>query len=247
MYNKIGGRIAGVFRASIADGDASSDVTVLRVEDGGFEGVADGKHYFVGSEKYLASKQIPVMRYYDDKYVQSNPGGTVLHIAVDGAEVFKLYLTYSISPSTLSVIHSLAASDTRIVIRTIDPNVNMDLISSILTNSFEGNFTLVRKPYGGADTEAHHNDESIIEGGILANGESAEAIFSTVKSCIFFSAFSKLNFGVSCAVFGLSVLVSLCFAGLGVIINVPSICVFSVQFLTVIPCVLAANVFINKE
>ena len=92
LYDRVGGRIAGAFRASTAEGDIPEDVTVIRVDDGGFEGYAGGRHYCVGSDAYLTAHGIQVMRYYDDKYIASNPGGVVLHIAVDGAEVFKLYL-----------------------------------------------------------------------------------------------------------------------------------------------------------
>lgn len=247
MYNMIGGRIAGVFRASTADGDVPEDVSVIGVEDGGFEGIAAGRRYCVGSDAYLASKGISVTRYYDDKYIASNPGGVVLHIAVDGAEVFKLYLTYSISPNTLSIINELSMSKTRIVLRTVDPNVNLDLISRILSSSFEGNLTLVRKPYDGTSAEDHQKDERIIDGGIIVNGENPEALLDTVSACRLFGAFSKFNFAVGIVVFAIAALFALLLGIIGAIIGWSSIYVFIVQVLSVLPCIIFANIYLNKD
>jgi hypothetical protein len=246
MYNKIGGRIAGAFRASTADGDTPAEVSVLKVEDGGFEGVAEGKHYYVGSDAYLTSKGISVMRYYDDKYIASNSGGIVLHIAVDGAEVFKLYLTYSISPTTLSVINELASSKTRIILRTIDPNVNLDLISRILSNSFDGNLTLIRKPYNGAVAEEEPKNECAIDGGIIVNGETPEAILETVRACRLFSAFSKFNLGAGVIVFAIGALLAFFLGIIGAVVGMPSIYVFIFQMLSIIPSIFFASIYLNK-
>ena len=246
MYNKIGGRIAGAFRASTADGDAPEEVTVLRVEDGGFEGFAAGRHYCVGSDAYLTSKGISVMRYYDDKYIASNPGGVVLHIAVDGAEVFKLYLTYSISPNNLSLINELAASKTRIIMRTVDPNVNLDLITRILAGSFDGNLTLIRKRYDEGCVDESCSDEASIDGGIIVNGDSSEAILDTVRACRLFCAFAKLNFTAGIAVFGIGSLFALFLGIIGAIVALPSFYVFIFQMISILPSIFFAHIYLNK-
>lgn len=246
MYNKIGGRIAGAFRASTSDGDTPAEVTVLRVEDGGFEGMAEGRHYCVGSDAYLTSKGVSVMRYYDDKYIASNPGGVVLHIAVDGTAVFKLYLTYSISPSNLSLINELSATKTRIIMRTIDPNVNLDLISRILSSSFDGNLTLIRKPYDGNSAEDNHKADGLVDGGVIVNGDSTEAILDTVRACRLFSAFSKLNFTAGIVVFAIGALFALFLGIIGAIVNLPSVYIFIFQIISVLPSVFFANIYLNK-
>ncbi len=246
MYNKIGGRIAGAFRASTADGDTPSEVSVIKVEDGGFEGVAEGRRYYVGSDAYLTSKGISVMRYYDDKYIASNPGGVVLHIAVDDAEVFKLYLTYSISPSTLSVINELAATRTRIILRTIDPNVNLDLVTRLLSSAFDGNLTLIRKPYGESSAEDNCRKEGAIDGGIVVNGDAPEAILEIVRACRLFSAFSKFNFGAGAIVFGIGALLSLFLGFIGAVIGMPSIYVFIFQMASILPSIFFASIYLNK-
>lgn len=246
MYNMIGGRIAGAFRASTADGEIPSDVSVIRVDDGGFEGMAEGRYYCVGSDTYLASKGIAVTRYYDDKYIESNPGGVVLHIAVDGAEVFKLYLTYNISQSTLSIINQLASLRTRIVLRTIDPNVNLDLISRILSDSFGGNLTLVRKPYSEESSNDCHKNEGLIDGGIIVNGDAPAAILSTVSACGYYSAFSKLNFGAGIVTFAVGVVLAFILGIFGLIVDLPSICIFIFQIISILPSIFFASVYLNK-
>jgi hypothetical protein len=244
LYDRIGGRIAGVFRASTAEGDIPEDVTVIHVEDGGFEGIAGGRQYTVGSDAYLTSKGIAVMRYYDDKYIASNPGGVVLHIAVDGIEVFKLYLTYRISDSMLSVINELSLAKTRIVMRTVDPNINLELISRILTSTFDGKLTLVRKPYDAA-SEAPAEDDGTIEGGVLVNGENPESILDVVKACKLFGIYSKLSVNVSIVLFAVGVLLSVFLGVVGALAGMSSLYIVLFQILSVVPSFILANLLLK--
>ncbi len=244
LYDRIGGRIAGVFRASTSEGDIPEDVTVIHVEDGGFEGIAGGRQYTVGSDAYLTSKGIAVMRYYDDKYIASNPGGVVLHIAVDGIEVFKLYLTYRISDSMLSVINELSLAKTRIVMRTVDPNINLELISRILTSTFDGKLTLVRKPYGAA-YEAPAEDDGTIEGGVLVNGENPESILDVVKACKLFGIYSKLSVNVSIVLFAVGVLLSVFLGVVGALAGMSSLYIVLFQILSVVPSFILANLLLK--
>ncbi len=244
LYDRIGGRIAGAFRASTAEGDIPQDVTVLRVEDGGFEGIAGGRMYTVGSDAYLTSKGVSVMRYYDDKYIASNPGGVVLHIAVDGVEVFKLYLTYRISDSMLSVINELSLAKTRIIMRTIDPNINLELISRILTSTFDGKLTLVRKPYNESELPASE-EESVVEGGVLVNGENPESILDVVKACRLFGAYSKLNVNISIILFAVGVLLSVFLGVIGALTGISSLYIVLFQILSVVPSFILANLLLK--
>jgi hypothetical protein len=244
LYDRVGGRIAGAFRASTAEGDIPEDVTVIRVDDGGFEGYADGRHYCVGSDAYLTAHGIQVMRYYDDKYIASNPGGVVLHIAVDGAEVFKLYLTYRISDSILSVINELSLANTRIVMRTIDPNINIDLISRILTSTFDGNLTLVRKPYNENSVAVIESDESV-DGGVLVNGENPESILDIVSACKRYGIFSKMNATINLALFAVGVLLSLFLGFIGALAGISSLYIVLFQIFTVIPSIVFANLLLK--
>lgn len=245
LYDRVGGRIAGAFRASTAEGDIPTDVSVISVDDGGFEGIAGGRYYTVGSDAYLTSKGISVMRYYDDKYIASNPGGVVLHIAVDGAEVFKLYLTYRISDSMLSVINELSLAKTRIVMRTIDPNINLDLILRILTSTFDGKLTLVRKPYDETAEPETVKDESTVEGGVLVNGENTEAILDVVKACKLYGAYSKLNFNVSVVLLAAGALLSVFLGIIGALVGISSLYIVLFQILSVVPSFILANLLLK--
>ncbi len=246
LYDRIGGRIAGAFRASTSEGDIPEDVMVQRVDDGGFIGIADGRQYIVGSDAYLTSLGIPVMRYYDDKYIASNPGGVVLHIAVDGAEVFKLYLTYRIPDSMLMVLGELPATKSRIIIRTIDPNINLDLVTRILSSGFDGKLTLIRKPYTENAEPALFEGASTVEGGIAVNGESPEAIIEAVRACRIFSSFTKLNFNVSMILFGIGVLLSVCLGIVGALVGLSSMLIFLFQAFTVAPGFILVHLTLGK-
>lgn len=245
LYDRIGGRIASAFRDSTAEGDIPTDISVVSVDDGGFEGYADGRYYTVGSDAYLTSKGISVMRYYDDKYIASNPGGVVLHIAVDGTEVFKLYLTYRISDNMLSVINELALAKTRIVMRTVDPNINLDLILRMLTSTFDGKLTLVRKPYDENAEAASSRDDSTVEGGVVVNGEVPEAILDVVKACKLYGAYSKLNFHTSIILFGAGALLSVFLGIIGALAGISSLYIVLFQIISVIPSIILSNLILK--
>jgi hypothetical protein len=245
LYDRVGGRIAGAFRASTSEGDIPTDVSIISVDDGGFEGRAGGRLYTVGSDAYLTSKGISVMRYYDDKYIASNPGGVVLHIAVEGVEVFKLYLTYRISDSMLSVINELAFAKTRIIMRTVDPNINLDLILRMLTSTFDGNLSLVRKPYDEQAEVTLQKEESAIEGGVLVNGENTEAILDVVKACKLYGSFSKLSFNTSIILFGAGALLSVFLGIIGALAGISSLYVVLFQIISVIPSIILSNLILK--
>lgn len=245
LYDRIGGRIASAFRDSTAEGDIPTDISVVSVDDGGFEGYADGRYYTVGSDAYLTSKGISVMRYYDDKYIASNPGGVVLHIAVDGTEVFKLYLTYRISDNMLSVINELALAKTRIVMRTVDPNINLDLILRMLTSTFDGKLTLVRKPYDENAEATSSRDDSTVEGGVIVNGEVPEAILDVVKACKLYGAYSKLNFHTSIILFGAGALLSVFLGIIGALAGISSLYIVLFQIISVIPSIILSNLILK--
>ena len=245
LYDRIGGRIASAFRDSTAEGDIPTDISVVSVDDGGFEGYADGRYYTVGSDAYLTSKGISVMRYYDDKYIASNPGGVVLHIAVDGTEVFKLYLTYRISDNMLSVINELALAKTRIVMRTVDPNINLDLILRMLTSTFDGKLTLVRKPYDENAEATSSRDDSTVEGGVVVNGEVPEAILDVVKACKLYGAYSKLNFHTSIILFGAGALLSVFLGIIGALAGISSLYIVLFQIISVIPSIILSNLILK--
>ncbi len=245
LYDRIGGRIAGAFRASTSEGDIPTDVSIISVDDGGFEGVAGGRFYTVGSDAYLTSKGISVMRYYDDKYLASNPGGVVLHIAVEGVEVFKLYLTYRISDSMLSVINELAYAKTRIIMRTVDPNINLDLILRMLTSTFDGKLSLVRKPYDENAESSAQKEETTIEGGVLVNGENTEAILDVVKACKLYGAYSKLNFNTSIILFGAGALLSVFLGIIGALAGISSLYIVLFQIISVIPSIILSNLILK--
>jgi len=245
LYDRIGGRIASAFRDSTAEGDIPTDISVVSVDDGGFEGVAGGRYYTVGSDAYLTSKGISVMRYYDDKYIASNPGGVVLHIAVDGVEVFKLYLTYRISDNMQSVINELSLAKTRIVMRTVDPNINLELVLRLLTSTFDGKLTLVRKPFDESTEAASERDDSTVEGGVLVNGEVTEAILDVVKACKLYGAYSKLNFNTSIILFGAGALLSVFLGIIGALAGISSLYIVLFQIISIIPSVILSNLILK--
>lgn len=244
LYSRIGGRIAGAFKASTADAEEPEDVRVLNVVDGGFEGIAGEHRYVVGSDAYLTSHGIPVMRYYDDKYIASNHGGVVLHIAVDGVEVFKLYLTYRITDSMLGFINELPDNNIRIVMRTIDPNINIDLITRLLANGFNGDLTLVRKPY--SEAEAQPVAQAPFEGGMLVNAENPESVIDVVKCCRGYHRVAKLNFYLSIVAYALGAILSICLGVIGSIVGLSSMIVFLFQLLSVIPCFVLIHLILTK-
>ena len=173
------------------------------------------------------------------------PGGVVLHIAVDGVEVFKLYLTYRISDNMQSVINELSLAKTRIVMRTVDPNINLELVLRLLTSTFDGKLTLVRKPFDENTEAASERDDSTVEGGVLVNGEVTEAILDVVKACKLYGAYSKLNFHTSIILFGAGALLSVFLGIIGALAGISSLYIVLFQIISIIPSVILSNLILK--
>jgi cation transport ATPase len=244
LYDKVGGRIAGAVRASTSDSETTPDAKIIAVSDGGIEGEVAGRKYVVGSEKFLVDKGISVMRYYDDKYLASNAGGVVLHIAVDGVEVFKLYLSYRIPDKTFNMIDRLSKFGTRLVMRSEDPNINDELISKLLGEGVS--LTLIRKAYeekSGEDEGA--GERNAVNGALIVNGSDIEALIDAVAACKVFRAYSKLNFYVSAALIAIGVLLSAFLGALGALIGMSSLYIVLFQILSALPSVLLAKLLLE--
>ncbi len=244
FYDSIGGKIANAFKRSIDDVVVPEGIKIISIADGGFEGVSGEHRYTVGSDAYLTSLGIPVMRYYDDKYIASNPGGVVLHVALDGAEIFKLYLTYRIPDNMLSLINELPENNIRIVMRTVDPNITLELISRLLTSGFNGDLTLVRKPYTAGEKKPEQ--VSPLEGGILVNGEDPEAIIDVVKSCKVFNTFTKLNFKLSMLIYALGALLCVFLGVIGALVGLSPLYVILFQIISALPCFVLVHLILSK-
>ena len=128
--------------------------------------------------------------------------------------------------------------------RTVDPNINLELISRILTSTFEGKLTLVRKPYGEAGETVVESDDTI-DGGVIVNGENPESILDIVSACKRFGVFSKLNANINITLFAIGVLLSLLLGVLGALAGISSIYIVLFQVFTVIPSIILANLLLK--
>ncbi len=244
LYDKVGGRIAGAFRASTSDSDTLPNAKIIAVSDGGIEGEVAGRKYVVGSEAFLTEKGISVMRYYDDKYLASNAGGVVLHIAVDGVQVFKLYLSYRIPDKTFNVIDRLSKFGTRLVMRSEDPNINVELMTKLLGD--EVSLTLIRKPYEEKASESEGAGErNAVNGALVVNGAESDTLIDAVAACKVFRAYSKLNFYVSAALIAIGVLLSAFLGALGALIGMSSLYIVLFQILSALPSILLAKLLLE--
>lgn len=243
LYDKVGGRIAGAFRASTSDSGELTDASIVAVCDGGIEGVVAGRNYCVGSESFLTQRGISVMRYYDDKYLASNPGGVVLHIAVDGTEVFKLYLSYTIPDKTLGIIDRLSKFGTRLVMRCVDPNINEELLSRLIGDDIK--LALIRKPYTEGEPLTASVAKETVSGGILVDGEENDTLIDAVAACKVYRAYSKLSFYVSAAIIAIGVLLSAFLGALGALIGMSSLYIVLFQLLSALPSILLAKLLLE--
>ena len=129
--------------------------------------------------------------------------------------------------------------------RTIDPNINLDLILRMLTSTFDGKLSLVRKPYDENAAHDARKEESTVEGGVLVNGENTEAILDVVKACKLYGAYSKLNFNTSIILFGAGALLSVFLGIIGVLAGISSLYIVLFQIISIIPSVILSNLILK--
>ncbi len=233
LYSKIGGPLKNRLIGATAEMGHSEDVKLLRVEVGGVEAIVDDKvKILAGSADFMSDNGIQPD--YDEVDVQMTAEGTsILFVALDGVLSAKLYVYYDIDHSFEEIINSLAEEGIETVVKTLDPNIDENLLLSKLQFS--------RYPAKVAKESILEADEQngvdSLDSGIVARN-SLSALADSAIMCNRIRRLRKMsrNIGIVSSIVSVVIMVLLSMFSSG--IKIPSLYVALYQIFWMLPTIL---------
>lgn len=133
LFSQISGPLKYAFGDESKKIKISDDIKLLNVYDGGIEACVDGTNkVYVGTYDFFMSHNI-VSRLPEERKFASEEYVT-MYMSVNGALCAELQLKYSIDKHFEVFAEDMASSGASVGVRTIDPNVNEEMIKRIRKN-----------------------------------------------------------------------------------------------------------------
>ncbi len=129
VYSCIGGPLSDVLNVATADIGRSQNIEVISIDADGIETVVDGHHLYAGKADYLRHNGYLPVADPEDEEVE---GGdiSILFLVCDDEVVAKFYVRYRIDPEFEATLKNLYKSGICVGIKTIDPNINDEMLST---------------------------------------------------------------------------------------------------------------------
>lgn len=129
VYSCIGGPLSDVLNVATADIGRAQDIDVISIDADGIETVIDGHHLYVGKADYLRHNGYLPVTDPEDEEIE---GGdiSITFLVCDDEVIAKFYVRYRIDPEFEATLKSLYKSGICVGIKTVDPNINDEMLST---------------------------------------------------------------------------------------------------------------------
>ena len=129
VYSCIGGPLSDVLNVATADIGRAQEVDVISIDADGIETVIDGHHLYVGKADYLRHNGYLPVTDPEDEDIE---GGdiSITFLVCDDEVIAKFYVRYRIDPEFEATLKSLYKSGICVGIKTVDPNINDEMLST---------------------------------------------------------------------------------------------------------------------
>ncbi|MBE6581922.1 MAG: hypothetical protein E7648_01495 [Ruminococcaceae bacterium] len=129
VYSCIGGPLSDVLNVATADIGRSQNIEVISIDADGIETVVDGHHIYAGKADYLRHNGYLPVTDPEDEEIE---GGeiSILFLVCDDEVVAKFYVRYRIDPEFEATLKNLYKSGICVGIKTVDPNINDEMLST---------------------------------------------------------------------------------------------------------------------
>lgn len=238
VFDKLGGAFADSF------GNEKSDeayaVSIDSVVHRGVNATVGTKRYTIGSDEYLAQCGIYVSGYSDRSFTDSVVGGIVLHVALDGVEVLKLYVTYSIAPAFVDMAKQLSARGINTVLRTADPYIDEELLANLI-----GELEHPVKVVKTAASEKEADATDMVDGSLLANDLDWTALLNAKDVSESLNKWTRLNAMIGLGLLAAGVLVSSLLGALGASVGLSPLYVVLFQLIAILPSAVISKLLLD--
>jgi hypothetical protein len=238
VFNKIGGTFSDSFGAPDESGDPT--VNVESVVNRGIKATVGDKSYIIGSDEYLTKCGIAVSGYSDKSFTENIVGGVVIHVALGGVEVIKLYMTYTIDPAFAEMTKQISARGIRTVLRSRDPYIDSELLNDVI-GELENPIQVIQNNVASSSDE----QACAVDSGILADDMDWGALLKVNDVGENFKKWTRLNSTLGLGFLAAGVLLSAILGALGASVGLSSLYVVLFQLIAILPSAVVSKLLLD--
>ena len=129
LFGYVGGPLSKVLSATLSENvEKPSLIRVIESANDGLCVAMEGRNYFVGKRSYMRRYRFeaPID---DGDEIYERGVGSVMYVVINEKLAAKLYVKYTINPLFDSLLKDMYKAGLCLGVKTLDPNINNDLIS----------------------------------------------------------------------------------------------------------------------
>ena len=160
LFSLVGGPLFGVFRISSADLGVSHAAALRETCENGICAMVDNGEIRVGNETYM--KENGIMLPDETEEPDASPAVRIMYAAKDGRLCAKFYIQYALSRDFVRYAELLHRRGMRVILRTFDPNITLDLIDGLSYITEYGVRVVHKKKSQVRDYAREHVDSGLV-------------------------------------------------------------------------------------
>ncbi len=131
VFGKLGGPLYTICENAAKEYGSSPDVEIVNTAENGVEARVDSLAVRIGSADYLGAALDRSYR-EDDGMYETNGAERIMYMTVNGTVSAKFYIEYGMDPEFRKIIKQLSGATRTVAIRTLDPNIDNDLLAAFI-------------------------------------------------------------------------------------------------------------------
>ena len=187
IYSQIGGPLSDVLNVATADLGRAEDVEILSIEADGVEALVEGRHLFAGKANYLRKNGFMPVADPDDEEIENGGELSIMFLVCNDEVIAKIYVRYRIEPEFEITLKNLYRSGICVGIKTVDPNINDEMLSTRIRLSKYPVRVLKYSDLADSRRGADRTDSGIV------SRKSAKALLHTFTLCDKMKHVTKTN------------------------------------------------------
>lgn len=130
LFNHVGGPLSKVLASTLSEKpEKPAMIRIIESSNDGLCVAMDGHNYFLGKRSYMRRYRFECPVDQDDDIFEKSVG-SIMYVVMDEKLAAKLYIKYTINPLFDSLLRDMYKAGLCLGIKTLDPNINNDLINS---------------------------------------------------------------------------------------------------------------------
>ena len=131
VFSKLGGPLLVICENAAKEYGSSPDTEIVRSGKNGVEAKVDSHTVLIGSADFMGGILDRAYR-EDDGMYENSANERIMYMAVNGVITAKFYIEYGMDPEFKKMIKQLSNSTRTVAIRTLDPNIDDELLASFI-------------------------------------------------------------------------------------------------------------------